>query len=136
MHFLVTIHPIKPRFLIILKRSSCDVARSEARANFVTHAALTHSHSPHRAHSHCTNPLTLNRVHRTHSTLTHSNPHSVHPPQSLTHPTRSFPSSRSTDITWNFEKFLIDQEGNPVKRYSPKFANADMVADIDALLKA
>jgi len=43
---------------------------------------------------------------------------------------------RRTDITWNFEKFLIDQEGNPVKRYSPKFANADMVADIDALMKA
>jgi glutathione peroxidase len=42
---------------------------------------------------------------------------------------------RRSDITWNFEKFLIDQDGNPVKRYSPKFENADLAADIDALLK-
>ena len=42
---------------------------------------------------------------------------------------------RRSDITWNFEKFLIDQDGNPVKRYSPKFQNADLAADIDALLK-
>lgn len=25
---------------------------------------------------------------------------------------------RTTDIEWNFEKFLIDHRGNPVKRYS------------------
>lgn len=41
---------------------------------------------------------------------------------------------RRSDITWNFEKFLIDQDGKPVKRYSPKFENKDLVADIDALL--
>ena len=42
---------------------------------------------------------------------------------------------RRSDIAWNFEKFLIDQDGNPVKRYSPNFQNADLAADIDALLK-
>lgn len=41
---------------------------------------------------------------------------------------------RRSDITWNFEKFLIDQDGNPVKRYSPKFENKDIVPDIDTLL--
>ena len=34
----------------------------------------------------------------------------------------------------NFEKFLVNQHGRPVKRYSPKFENADIAADIDALL--
>lgn len=43
---------------------------------------------------------------------------------------------RRNDITWNFEKFLIDQNGVPVKRYSPKFENASIEADIDALLEA
>ena len=42
---------------------------------------------------------------------------------------------RRSDITWNFEKFLIDQNGEPVKRYSPKFENANIADDIDALLK-
>lgn len=42
---------------------------------------------------------------------------------------------RRSDITWNFEKFLINQDGKPVKRYSPKFENADIAADIEALLK-
>jgi glutathione peroxidase len=42
---------------------------------------------------------------------------------------------RRSDITWNFEKFLINQDGKPVKRYSPKFENANIVADIEALLK-
>lgn len=42
---------------------------------------------------------------------------------------------RRNDVSWNFEKFLIDQNGIPVKRYSPKFENKDMIPDIDLLLK-
>ena len=42
---------------------------------------------------------------------------------------------RRSDITWNFEKFLIGKDGVPAKRYSPKFENKDLAADIDALLK-
>lgn len=42
---------------------------------------------------------------------------------------------RRSDITWNFEKFLINQEGRPVKRYSPKFPTEDMAADIQALIQ-
>lgn len=41
---------------------------------------------------------------------------------------------RRTDITWNFEKFLINQDGKPVKRYSPKFQNEQICPDIDKLL--
>jgi len=41
---------------------------------------------------------------------------------------------RRSDVTWNFEKFLINQDGKPVKRYSPKFENKDVIGDIDALL--
>ena len=35
----------------------------------------------------------------------------------------------------NFEKFLINQEGKPVKRYSPGFLTADVAADVEALLE-
>lgn len=42
---------------------------------------------------------------------------------------------RRSDITWNFEKFLINQNGVPVKRYSPKFPTIDMEADIKALVQ-
>lgn len=45
------------------------------------------------------------------------------------------PSDDGTkDIRWNFAKFLIDHEGNPVKRYSPKTNPNEMVDDIEKLL--
>lgn len=37
-------------------------------------------------------------------------------------------------IKWNFTKFLIDQEGNVVKRYAPKDSPKKMIADIESLL--
>ncbi len=36
----------------------------------------------------------------------------------------------SNRIKWNFEKFLIDGNGNPVKRFSPKTKPADIEKDI------
>ena len=44
------------------------------------------------------------------------------------------PLSRS-DIGWNFEKFLVNQDGKPVRRYSPKFETINVAEDIEALLK-
>lgn len=38
------------------------------------------------------------------------------------------------DIAWNFEKFLLDKEGNLVKRYSRYYPTASIKSDIDALL--
>ena len=38
------------------------------------------------------------------------------------------------DITWNFTKFLVDREGNVVKRYSPTYKPEDMEQDIIKLL--
>ena len=38
------------------------------------------------------------------------------------------------DIKWNFTKFLIDREGNPVKRYSPTCKPEEIDADISALI--
>ena len=38
------------------------------------------------------------------------------------------------DIVWNFTKFLVDKEGNAVKRYDPTCIPADIEADLLALL--
>jgi len=37
-------------------------------------------------------------------------------------------------IKWNFTKFLVDRNGDVVKRYAPKDAPADLDADVAALL--
>lgn len=39
------------------------------------------------------------------------------------------------NIKWNFTKFLIDQEGHPVKRYAPVTSPKHMMEDIDNLFK-
>lgn len=39
-----------------------------------------------------------------------------------------------TDIAWNFEKFLIDKDGKPFKRYSRYFDTAAIAADVKAML--
>ena len=38
------------------------------------------------------------------------------------------------DITWNFEKFLVDREGSVVKRYSPTVTPEQIADDLPALL--
>ncbi len=38
------------------------------------------------------------------------------------------------DIKWNFTKFLIDRDGNVVKRYSPTCKPEDIEADIEKLI--
>jgi len=40
----------------------------------------------------------------------------------------------STDIRWNFNKFLIDHEGKPYKRYGPTTPPKDIKDDIQMLL--
>jgi glutathione peroxidase len=37
----------------------------------------------------------------------------------------------TSDITWNFEKFLVDGSGNVVKRYAPPTTPEDIAADLD-----
>jgi glutathione peroxidase len=39
-----------------------------------------------------------------------------------------------SDISWNFTKFLIDKEGNVVKRYLPNTKPQDLKKDIEKLL--
>lgn len=41
----------------------------------------------------------------------------------------------SNKIKWNFEKFLIDKNGKPVKRFSPKTKPQELEEDILNLLK-
>ena len=38
------------------------------------------------------------------------------------------------DISWNFTKFLVDKEGNAVKRYDPTFKPEDIEKDLLVLL--
>ena len=40
----------------------------------------------------------------------------------------------SEGIKWNFTKFLVDRNGNVVKRYAPSTKPETIVADIEALL--
>jgi len=40
----------------------------------------------------------------------------------------------TNDITWNFEKFLIDKTGKPFKRYDSGVDGFDLSADIALLL--
>jgi len=42
---------------------------------------------------------------------------------------------KRSDISWNFEKFLVGPDGLPVKRYSKSFLTADIEEDIEELLR-
>ena len=39
------------------------------------------------------------------------------------------------EIKWNFTKFLVDRDGNVVKRYSPTCEPEKIEKDIESLLK-
>ena len=41
---------------------------------------------------------------------------------------------KESDISWNFTKFLVDREGNVVKRYDPTFKPLDMEKDLVKLI--
>jgi len=43
---------------------------------------------------------------------------------------------KRSDIAWNFEKFLVDQQGKAFRRYSKKFQTSHISGDIDKLLTA
>ncbi len=43
-------------------------------------------------------------------------------------------AKKPSDIKWNFTKFLVDREGNVVKRYSPVDEPEKIKADISALI--
>jgi glutathione peroxidase len=38
----------------------------------------------------------------------------------------------TSDIAWNFEKFLVDKSGNVVKRYAPPTTPEEVAADLDS----
>ncbi|MFA6829069.1 MAG: hypothetical protein WCQ74_06025 [Saccharofermentanales bacterium] len=39
-------------------------------------------------------------------------------------------------IKWNFTKFLVDQEGRVIRRYSPRVKPTKLAQDIEKLLQA
>jgi len=42
---------------------------------------------------------------------------------------------KRSDISWNFEKFLVGTDGLPVKRYSKSFLTENIEDDIRKLLE-
>ena len=38
------------------------------------------------------------------------------------------------DIVWNFTKFLVDKEGNAIKRYNPTFDPSEIEKDLLEIL--
>lgn len=49
------------------------------------------------------------------------------------YPNISYTPIRSNDLRWNFEKFLIDGYGRPVKRFASEVSPSELVSDIDQL---
>lgn len=43
-------------------------------------------------------------------------------------------ATKDSDIKWNFTKFLVDKDGNVVKRYDPTYAPEDIEKDIIDLM--
>jgi len=48
---------------------------------------------------------------------------------------KELPGFPGNEIKWNFGKFLLDREGNPVKRFSPLIKPEKLVSAIEKLLK-
>lgn len=48
---------------------------------------------------------------------------------------KKLPGTLTNAIKWNFSKFLIDKEGNPVKRYAPTTVPKDIEADVKRIIK-
>lgn len=46
----------------------------------------------------------------------------------------ALPGMMGEGIKWNFTKFLIDRQGNPVKRYAPQTTPESIEEDIEQLL--
>lgn len=42
---------------------------------------------------------------------------------------------KNDDISWNFEKVLVDHMGQPVRRYVPHVDPIDVVEDIEELIR-
>ena len=41
---------------------------------------------------------------------------------------------QGSDVTWNFEKFLVDRDGKVVKRYPPQTTPEQIAVDLPPLL--
>ena len=48
---------------------------------------------------------------------------------------KSVPGPLGSTIKWNFTKFLVDRDGQVVKRFAPKTSPNDMIDDIKKVLK-
>lgn len=49
---------------------------------------------------------------------------------------KAAPGTLTNAVKWNFTKFLVGKDGQPIKRYSPTTKPEQLEADIEAALKA
>lgn len=49
---------------------------------------------------------------------------------------KAAPGTLTNAVKWNFTKFLVGKDGQPIKRYSPTTRPEQLEADIEAALKA
>ena len=49
--------------------------------------------------------------------------------------TYQYVSLRNLNCRWNFEKFLLDHNGKPMRRYDESLDPKDIIPDIDVLLR-
>ncbi|MDN7047791.1 glutathione peroxidase [Lactiplantibacillus plantarum] len=53
----------------------------------------------------------------------------------FTYLTKEAPGTLGASIKWNFTKFLVDRDGNVVKRYAPKTNPLKMTDEIESVLQ-
>ncbi|GEL15092.1 glutathione peroxidase [Pediococcus cellicola] len=53
----------------------------------------------------------------------------------FTYLTKEAPGTLGVSIKWNFTKFLVDRDGNVVKRYAPKTNPLKMTNEIESVLQ-
>ncbi|WP_417765522.1 glutathione peroxidase [Spongiibacter tropicus] len=49
---------------------------------------------------------------------------------------KAAPGTLTNAVKWNFTKFLVGKDGQPIKRYAPTTKPGQLVADIEAALSA
>ena len=45
------------------------------------------------------------------------------------------PNSNTKKVSWNFQKYLLDSDGTPLRMYRPGIVPESIKSDVDSLIK-